>query len=486
MLSPIALGQRTIQVPGLIADPGGVAVGPRAFARLPTLGHLVAVLRGLSRALPLKRALGNPTLANARVERGGRAALIVFEARGAQALDRIAGLVRLHQGQLYVGEGRRGVRFRDAGAPLGYDSDADPGTIPDGEVHLHDRPRDLRLTHLEPVRFDRLVRSLSLTLKDTPDLSPEIYLRAPDAMMRRLARLLLAREVRVEVTRIAPVGGRGGAPEALLRCRNLADGLRPMLMGLPGVTVYRREHDRIFVESHRAHPLDLPRCADLLEGEGWLFFSGAGGQVDEIERAPRFTDAGDLRLPRLVKPAEHAHEPSTLPAEQTPWPIRLVRRPGTHGAVEARLLSGPRELTWLVRIAYRMTDAQLRGYRVVLWEDHALVAGDEGLPEIPVGQPLRRLSDRVLCPADHVIRPHVEHHRVTEALRLAVRQEALLMPTWGVRFGSWAWRTMHQRVLADADLTTIVVTQTQRDEDAEPTVQPLEDDVFSLLRGWVG
>lgn len=469
MLRPVSQGQTRFTVPGLIADSQGVAFGPQASILLPTVGHLVGFLRSAGREQPLSSGLPKLTLYRARLMRGGPVVIAEFESRGRHGLDRANALARLHQGQLYTGTELHRVRYRDGGAANGYD--VDKLTTKEGAERIfYDRPLPRALERLEPLSFDRLVRQLALTREANQRLSPEMFVRTPGALMRRLVRHLVTRGADVQVAML----DMDGQSEAMLSARRVPEGLWPLLEGMPQVRVYRREHARIFVQRGWKHPLDLPGCASLLSGESWLFFD-APNSVTAAPSDARFTRSEDIIIPELATPSEDAvaqvHD-SAL--KQHRFAVRLGKRTGAQGATVARLLRGPHAFQWLERLVYIAPTELLAGNRVVSWDDHILVLGDDGGPPVPLGEPLREIAPNVYIPNDYGISPRLPASQLTELL--APSGMTLLLPTGGYRFAQGAARPLSRAVISDmpmAEVEAIALEPT-----GEVQVVPSEPGVF--------
>jgi len=470
MLRPVSQGQTRFTVPGLIADAQGVAFGPDGSILLPTISHLVGFLRSAGREQPLKLGLPNLQLFKARLVRGGPVVIAEFETRGRHGLDRASALARLHQGQLYTGQGRHRVRYRDAGAANGYDV-AKLSTSGSPIRSLYDRPLPRELTQLEPLSFDKLVRQLSMSRDHLQRLSPEMFVRAPGTMMRRLVRHLATRGADVNVTML---DGDGVASETLISARNVPEGLWPLLEGMPRVRVYRREHPRIFVQKGWAHPLDLPGCASLLAGDDWLFFDAPNG-VTVTPSTPRFARARDIVSPELATPppdAVRSVKPDPIAANR--YPLRLGKRVGAQGATKARLLRGPQAFAWLERLVYIAPTALLTGNRVAAWDDHVLVVGDDGGPPVPLGEPLREAAPNVFVPVDHGLSPRLPPRELGEML--APTGLTVLLPDEGFHLPSGALRPLTRAVLSELPLADVLPVAT--DPASQTLVVPTEPGVF--------
>lgn len=469
MIRPVALGQTRFALPDFSADHGGVAWGPGAYVVLPTASHLVGFLRSLSREQPLTVALGTPRLWAARLDAGGQVIVISFESRGTHPLDRAAALCRIQGGQLYTGNDQHAVRYRDAGAPLGYDVEH-LGQAGEGEVLLYDRPVGRRLRDARVLSFDRLVRHLALTRRDRPEPHPDLYVHVPAVLSARLARLLLGRGAQVRMallqrTEASPVMGfRPSDGSVLLEAWQVPDGLLALLRGQPRTRLYRRVHERFFVESGREHPLDLASADRLIEGDAWLFFHGDRGEVDEVSPVSAWADASDVvgqhRFDLEGQTASMVAADSDLLGELAPstgWGLRLIPRATTQGPVVGRLLVGERELGWLARLVYLAPPSALAGCRFVAWRGGAVVLGEDSgdLLPLPIGRPIRRLASRLYGPANAEVRPRVSAEWLDEVFDSADAPVALWLPEGGLRWAPADEVPLERGTLIEQDLVPV-------------------------------
>jgi len=475
MIRAVAMGQTRFVVPGLVADGAGVVSGPEAVALVPTLGHLVGFLRSISHDQPILGALGRLEIQRARMRPGGPVVLARFRSRGINALDRAAALLRLHQGQLFTGGAPHAVRYRDAGAGLGYDAER---LVDDAELVLYDRAAARTIEAPRAVPFDGLVRQLSLSRLQGKEAQPDLYVRAPRVLVHRLLRFLTGRGVKAQVAVLSGASRR--EEEVLLALRGTPDGLLPLLRGLPRTRLYRRLHARLFVESGWTHPLDLAGCVGLLGGDAWLFFNADAG-VDELPAGARFAPAADLALPKLTDAAGRALAlDETEVLEPRSWPVRVVHRGAALGPVVARLLEGPKAHAWLTKMVYLAPTAELSRGRLVAWADHALVVGAAGASALPVGRPLRALSPRILCALDAAITPRISRDRLHALIAPEGEDRVLLLPNGS----GWRWRADDEVPLARhvlADLNLVAVQPLASEADVPATLAPVDDSFLRLL-----
>lgn len=266
----------------------------------------------------------------------------------------------------------------------------------------------------------------------------------------------------------------------LLRCQRVPQGLVPLLAGLPRVILFDRVHPRIFVERGRDHPLDLASSEPLLGGNELLLFSGDQGRVDTVAPPLTFCSARDLLEVHVIWPSGEMLRSHAPPAARVwRWPIRIVAQPAIQGPITGRLLSGVRELEWLRRIVYLADHSALRTYRVVLWPQRAVVEGPEGLPALPVGRALRKLTEQVMLPAHATLRPNLSDARLRELLSLADGDWVLLDSDEGMRWPEASWRNLERMTLCDLPMATPDPVSATKEESA--VMEPGEDGLFRMF-----
>lgn len=408
MLERVSLSQPRFATPGLALDSRGVALGPRGVALFGGLDRLVRFLRAYSQESGFDD-LGQLQIVEVRSKVGVRQHALTVQLVSSYVADRVARLARLFGGQLYVGERRHFVQYRDPGAPLGYDvqrlteEDADLLLYSESTVHV-----------LATVRTTDFVQML-LRLELQPQHLTEdelkldvVYVVVRGAVGERLLSHLYRRGVKMEAGFLprrtdAVFADRLG--DLVVRASGLRPSLVRLLRATPGCLVFVPVLDNVLVELGWQYPLRLPSLGRWLQGERLFFFSGTRRTVDVVEGGLRLTQG------ELLVEGPAGGEATIRPAQVTGLDkiavaLRLVesstlRRPFAALVPWARAAD-------LRRLVFALPPPLLAGLRAVALESlGVLVVGTDGIGLMP-GDLFVELAPKVLVPLGHELAPRVD------------------------------------------------------------------------------
>ncbi len=454
LLVPVAQHQTRFVAPGLKTDARGVATGRVAAMLLPSLDRVVAALSTLTGELAQPELYAALVVDRVRSALGTVEFLLRFDAGDTPRLDRLARVAGLGGGELFTGEARHLVRYRDRKSPLGYDVDR----LVEGEadVVLYGRVAEGPYAVVEGLPL----RSLLLRLAPEPvrrrGLDPETLLvLAPPGLRADLEAYLWRCGVDAEVVRAEVDDGE----LFLYRARDLPPRVRHRLGATPGVRLLVPEGTRAAVEQGFRHPFDLAACADALGDDAlWLFLGNRpGARVIHGE-------LGWLPLRRGVRPdlgAEAAGATAADPGEPVDVPLRLAPDHRGLGPPEA-LLIPPRQLSAFRHLVYALPPATLERYRAVSLDRGLLVVGEGAVEELPLGLPLRRVGAQVLVPLGQVVVPRLPPALVAEALGVGQGELAVLPGGDAAPFtvAESALMPLSRRLVAQVEVPPAAVAET--------------------------
>jgi hypothetical protein len=430
MLQRVTLGQVRFNLPGLLADARGVAVGRQLVARFAAIDRLVSFLRLLSAEQSLDDLQPGLRIVYAHGGAGTREAIVIMPAASSELADLVAHAVRLAGGQAFTGAGKHFVQLRDVRAPLGYDVDALADEA--GELVLYGAEQTVAYRIENELPLSKLLLRLSLVrvsarARELPD--GPLYLTARRGLGAVVAGYLhraSAREAGPGVSgpplRAAAAlceTARASAFSAaatfwLFRIEHAPARLFGLLSRTPGLDLYLPVSDNILVATGYRHPIHLASCrASLPQGSLHLF---APGGVTEV--APRPTLAAIEDLVRIRAPLpELAESQPAVPLARSDLAVALRLEPGggDPGRPVASLVPWA-QVTWLQRLLYALPPTALAAYRVALLKRGVLLRAADALDGLPFGTLYELAAPDVLVPVGMRLRPAVSARILSERL----------------------------------------------------------------------
>jgi hypothetical protein len=406
-------GEDEPEFPGLRADERQLLVAPEGCICLTAakgatesdqFSRLVRLIGLLSQSMPL------PGRLRITHPRGAREDVVFLTApEGEKSLshffDAAAAAAQFAAGQLFVGQGQDFVRYRNEGAPRGYDV---PGfTAPPAPEKAalslidHLGTRWLNGPFEETALAEFCLRVAPLPGRAGPQPPPEqVSVLAPSPLYWTLARYFQAHHLGYRVARLQGPDGmlilfevspRAGAPTGGALPPFVID----YLASLPRVSLFRLAHEagasRILLQWNHRYPLAIDHMAEVFAGDQLVLLGTDPYPNLRVQPAPAFFDGDPLlaaHVPqpqgkRLLQAASGSAGPVTLP---------VLLRPdrGPVPPIAAVILTD-RELDWLRRLLYRLPGDALAGYTLCLGEGRSvLLGGERSIEGVPFGEPLRR------------------------------------------------------------------------------------------------
>jgi hypothetical protein len=456
MLHRVAVGQPRFNLPGMMADARGAAIGRQLVARFGAIDRLVSFLRLLSAEESLDDLQPGFRIVYARSGAGTREALVSMPAASQELGEAAARAARMARGQLFTGAGKHFVQFRDAQAPLGYDVD---GLVEaEGDLILYGVEQTVAYRIESELPLQKLLLRLSLVrppgrvgaLPDGP-----VYLTARRGLGPVLAEYLHRLGHRGEggrPTGVLPVAavpaparggalgplsgepGQGGEPLRaaaalcetagasafspgsafwLFRIERLPARLHGLLRRTPGVELYVPVTNHVAVAAGYRHPIHLESCRASFPADRLHLFSPRG--VIEVTPLPALAAIEDLV--RILPPTpERAELRGAAPGARADLSVALrLEAGGGPGRAVAALIPWT-QAGWLQRLVYALPPSALRAYRVALLKRGILVRAAESLEGMPFGTLLQLGAPEVLIPMGTRLVPAVSPAILAERL----------------------------------------------------------------------
>jgi hypothetical protein len=449
MLTRVAVGQVRFNLPGLAADPRGVAAGRELLLRFVTLERLVAFLRLLSAERCPDEVWSGLRLYAARPHEGTREVLVRLPTPAGQVADLVASTTRLAGGTCFTGAGRHFVPWRDARAPLGYDAavvahdDGDLTIYTDGASAPWRQESELSLERLllrlelrrRPGGVEAAFRALgggpvggeaeggsATSSAGAEEASgPAVHLSVRRGLGPRLAELLFGAGVEGEVAICEPARQSAfSAPPIFWLFRIPA--LPPRLLGLcsrtPGVGMYLPVTEDILVAAGHEHPVHLASCRPALRGDRLLLLPAPPRPVIEVSPRPSFVGLGDL-VKVKVPATEEARLAASARGKADGIEVPLRLEPVTSAGPAKAALVPWSQAVWLRRLLFALPPVAVRTYEVALLRPGVLVVAPERLEGLPFGQPLEEAAPGVLVPVGTRLRPALSPALLAERLGLS-------------------------------------------------------------------
>lgn len=516
MLQRVAAGQARFNVPGLVADGRGVAVGRQMLLRFPALDRLVSFLRLWSAEQILDDLQPGLRLMQARSPGGTREALAVLPVSSVAQADGVARVARTVGGQCFTGAGKQFVQYRDQHAPLGYDVAGLEAS--DEAVDFVLYGQDLTLGYAVVAELPLATLLLRLDLQRDPRGAVGARESLLLTVRRGLGPMVIAylhRAMRLHPRlRVAaalcepPADGKFHRRHAfwILRIEELPARLWGVLSRTPGLALLTPVADNIAVAVGYRHPVHLASCRQAFAADS-LFLFGPPEGVTVIAPAPVFSPVADLvrlqvpgrggRTPldvaagSAVPGAEPAARGSEGEGGRAERPMELAHPVGRIGLtvplrLEAVSVGTARavaalvpwaQLGWIRSLCYALPPSVLRGYRVAFLERGPLIVAPDVLDGFPFGQLLHAPAPGLLVPLGWELRPAVSPDEL--AVRVGASGGALVVfpgPSEApFRIPADAIETLEARVLSDGRLRDLHV-ETMAGPAATPP-EPVDIDV---------
>ncbi len=425
MLERVSLSQPRFVLPGLQLDSRGVALGPRGVLLFAGVDRLVRFLRALTQEGSLDD-LGHVALGEVRGKVGVRQMVFTVQTPSSYLADRLARTARLFGGQLFVGERRHFVQYRDPSAPHGYDVPR----LQEDEVDLV-LYTDLTTTPLSLVRTTELgqfVSRLGLSeghLTDEDFAAGELWFVVRGQASERLLSHLFRRGVKMEAALLQRPEGSLFAErfgDAIVRVDKPSASLARLLQGSPGVQVFRPVLDNVLVELGWEHPLRLESVQRFLPNDKLVFFCGGRGAVELVDGALRFV-AGELLVEERGEGASVVRQATMAPLDRLQVPLELTSGP-SNTRPSAALVPRAREAL-LRRLVYALPQPLLSKLRAAVLDVGVLLVGEEGIGLLP-GELFYEIAPKVLAPVGVTITPRVEPKVLSEVL-VGARPELVVL-----------------------------------------------------------
>lgn len=474
MLERVALQQERFRTPGLRADGRGIAIGERGLLRFGTLTQVVGFFRAFSEEQSLDHILPTLRIIKARSQIQGLELLVDLPSQGSHMLDRAAAIARLLRGTVFTGRAPHFVRYRDSGAPFGYDAQR-LVALREGVV-LYDETGPMQFRPEGEITMRGLIMSLSLVRTRKPSaMSGSLFLRVPRGIRTAVQRFFWERRISAGVAQLVrKAAGRFDQDEDffLFRMENFPARLVPLFEGLPGVELYHARRTNIFVERGYTHPFALESCRKALDEEGAFFFSGSRGVVDRIEGEAVFVDIEKLKdvdvQDAALKPEQEAEllrtggrSPEGWTTQQVSeslhYPVHLIERDAAAEGATAVYLQTPQEMAWLKKLIYTLPETALENYRMALTDQGCVVLNREGVEMVPIGMQLREVFTNVFIPRNAQFSPPLGYEQLQRHLGLKAGY-VYLMPsglTKAFALDEGYLQPLARYLLAEVDLSQI-------------------------------
>ena len=397
--------------PGLHADERQILVAPEGCICLESeagrteaeqFGRLVRLISLLSQSMPLP---GRVRVTRPPGDPGDLVFLTAPEReKGLSSFfDAAATAAQFAGGQLYVGQGKQFVPYRDEGAPYGYDVPDFTAPAKDSALLLIDHKGTRRLKGpLPETALDEFCLSVApLPDRAGPQPQPEhLYVITPPPLYPSLAHYFHAHHLGYRVARLHGPNGMLVLFEVSPRSQSPTNRALPpfvldYLAGLPRVALFVLAHEagtsRILLQWKHRYPLTIDNMATVFAGDELVLLGSDPYPNLRIRPAPAFFEGDQLLTAlapptqgkRLMQPAAGSVQPLTLP-------VMLRPDSGPVPPVAAVILS-ERELDWLRRLLYWLPGDPLSAYSLCLGEGRSvLLGGDRPIEGVPFGEPLRR------------------------------------------------------------------------------------------------
>jgi hypothetical protein len=424
VLERIALHQTRLHTPGLGLDAKGVALGAKGLVLLPSIDRLVALLAVYTRERSLEDLMPSLAMHVVKSKLGTREITLEFTAESSDRMDRLAETARLVGGFTFTGTSRHFVKYRDAGAPFGYDATELLAT--DAAVALyHDR-------FSQTYDVERHVELRPLLLRLMPHVDPATKLEAGlrilvaeqgvgPALVHYLVRSRVEGEV--GVAEWPPESAFEDAPirRWMFRIHELPDRMRQLVASTPGITCFLPAGPGIAVEAGYRHPVELRACP-VFDPAGLVLVRGRGDEPWVVERLPPMGAlTAFARVEMRTSGAEASVASGTAQPELVRVPLRVSPSTGPWKNVTATWIE-PAQVPLLRRLAYALPHATVAQARVAMTARGAFLRTSAGIEAIPLGTFFVEVHPNLYVPAGHEVTPAVAPDVLARALGAPANQ----------------------------------------------------------------
>ncbi|HEX8141249.1 MAG TPA: hypothetical protein VF553_01550 [Pyrinomonadaceae bacterium] len=432
----------TPSFPGLRADARNILVAPQGVILLRerkssepsnSLGSCLSRLLGcLSHEFPLAENI------HIRKTLEGDEALILLRPPEPETsdlsrfYDGVAAAAALSESQLYIGQGRAFIRYRDGEAARGYV--ADDVELPAGDdLFLLDHERTYRFapgTLTELALPDLLLAVSTLPAREV-ELPPTAFALVATPLYRMVARYLRDHHLRYSIARFhtpehetltlfeitarrtAPTGPH--VPSFVLRY------LENLPRSVVLTEVWAHEGSRMLVQWGGRYPGNPRHVLPVFPPDSLLLFNSDGDYPNLcVTPMPVFFEGDDVTSAQTPRPVlaqlRPLNDQESLPLE---LPVRLVEDTGAVQQTSALILD-EEEIRWLRRLLYRLPGEAFNAYSLCMGEGRAVLLA-EAVPveSLPFGIALQRVQDtQLFIPLRTRFAPDLPWALLSQALEL--------------------------------------------------------------------
>ena len=484
-LEHVAQGQMRFFTPGVAPDPRGILLGRFCLMTFPTLEGAVSWLRLYSSEASLDELMASLTITKAKTALGSREIIIQIPAISSYAADRAARLARLVGAAIYTGTAKHFVKYRDDRSPYGYDA-VDIGALPaNAEFMVHGDEFAQAYQQEGDLPFARLLFRLSIRkLPGGENLSPEdrgeLYLAVAHGLADGIIRYLWRNRVEAQAGLFSPRAQSAFDDQArergymLIRARALPERILQLVLGTPGIDVFRPTGQNAAVAVGYAHPIDLASCSSVFP-QGTFHVFWPGDRVDVLPGPLALSDIADLTKVELAIERAGQQPADAAAVDPIGVDLKLAAAMGPPRRVVATLI--PREHgARLKRILFALPPVSLRGHRVSVTDRGILVIGSENLDVIPLGQLLCELAPGLLVPLGMDVVPRVSPEVLARALGHSSGLVTVFTPQGSpFQVAESSFQTLERRSLAKLDAERASVDDLAA--EPSPEVQVVNDAV---------
>jgi len=413
VLERVSLGQSRFNVPGISADPRGVAIGQSIALLFPSIDRVVAFFRAFSGEVSLGDVLAALHIFQVETPVRTRELIVLLPAQGSHFVDQGARIARLVGGATFTGTAKHFVLYRDDRSPLGYDSSAIERAECDFAVYGRDFSQTYR--KVQELDFGALVKRLAPVPERQRAREPGEAPDPPPPLVWITVRSGLAAPVRGYLWRSGLQAGVAAVSRAtdsafadartdwaldlaLFRVSGAPERILRLFGRLPGAQVFVPCGQNVGIQRGWRHPFTLENCGGAFAGDRFYLFSGEDKRLIEVGSLPVFVPvdqlgavtfdvdggrggppAADARPLRPARDASFGLELRLLPAAVPPTAVAATIVPGS-------------QLAWLKKLVYALPGALLSAYRVAITPDAAVLLCAQGVDGIPLGTFMEALS----------------------------------------------------------------------------------------------
>jgi hypothetical protein len=388
---------------GLRRDERGVVLGRECLLRFPGLPELLAFVRLYALQGDLDSVLHALEVQALLAEPAGSDFAIRLSVHGSQPIESLLEPVHLAGGQVFVGDGRSFVPYRDAEAPFGYDLLG--AEEPARGIVLYRPAGAMRYPELRRLDLEELVFTLPLVRSFEPIADVPLLIQTPPGLYRAVAEYLLRHGQGVEVAHLetaGEAGGSGGGRFYLFGVKKLSRVGLGLLSGVPGLRLLARALENVLVPLGWKHPMPLESMSGLARTDVLLLLQEPGGRPVELGSVAFFPHLPPVALgaggePIRARPVEEQPQKFSLP-------VSLVPNGRKEAATGLLVPAAQHEL--LRRMLQGLPSSVLEGCTMAAGADVAVLLGQsEVLRSLPLGILLKARTERLYLPVGTSLLP---------------------------------------------------------------------------------